>query len=176
MNVIRVAKFNPYYWVDSDSSRSHTHTHTHTVIHSKLSNTVVVSRRGYPTCELVRWIWRAYLWAIEETVDFQGTTQTLHLQCLCRRQLTAYFWIFPSPLLLQPCCMCKVLPTRFIANRVAKVTLHYESRLEVWKPWILVSSRQKAANSSQCLDAENAQDAWTKVLPGKLNTRKPLYP
>ena len=105
VNVIIVAKVTRHYWVDSDSSRSLSlslslHTHTHT------QSCTVDSRRRYPTCELVRWIRRAYLWAMEETVDFLEMTHTLHLQCLCRRQLTACSKIFPLLLRLVVCVKC----------------------------------------------------------------------
>lgn len=130
INVIKVVKVTRHYWVDSDPSCSislspHTHTYIHTYIH-----TYSTTQHAYPTCELVRWIWRAYLWAMGKTVDFCRGRNNAYIvsamlvlaavDCLLSN-LT--FSLYYSDI----CCMCKVLPIRFIANWVAKVTIVWES-------------------------------------------------
>ena len=123
VNVIIVAKVTRHYWVDSDSSRSLSlslslspHTHTHTVVHSRLQKKI------------------SYMWASE--VDpasilvgnggdcwFSRNDAYVAFAMLVSAAVDCLLEDFPS--ITPACCMCKVLPTRFIANWVAKVTFHY---------------------------------------------------
>ena len=93
-----------------------THTHTHTVVHSRLQKKI------------------SYMWASE--VDpasilvgnggdcwFSRNDAYVAFAMLVSAAVDCLLEDFPS--ITPACCMCKVLPTRFIANWVAKVTFHY---------------------------------------------------